>query len=84
MSAATDYRNALTDARNLLELIKCEIEARAQLLEIVNVDYGHVGDMEHLRRHLRTALATIMGNADGGEILAQIDEVLDEARLGGL
>lgn len=82
MSAATDYRNNLIDARNLLDLIRMELDAR-ELEPPAKIDYGHVGDMSWARTMLRTTLAGIMGNADGVEILASIDEALENAKTGG-
>lgn len=83
MSAATDYAKNLTDARNLLDLISMELDAR-EVDDPAKINYGHVGDMSWARTMLRTVLAGVMGNADDAAILAQIDETLDDARIGGL
>ncbi len=70
--ARTAYKNSMTDVKNLLKMIAESVKEHGRKQSAQEIHYGHVGDMNEIRRKLMEVMMSMNLPSDMWE-----DEYLD-------
>ncbi len=70
--ARTAYKNSVTDVKNLLKMIAESVKEHGRKQSAQEIHYGHVGDMNEIRRKLMEVMMSMNLPSDMWE-----DEYLD-------
>ncbi len=63
-TAAETYETRRREIAAMLELLKCELEGHADNAKADGLDWGHVGDLGHIRENLKETLVFVTGGRD--------------------
>lgn len=81
-TAAETYELRHQEIRAMLDFLSCELEAHAERANAKGLTWGHVGDLDHLRRQMKEMLVSTMGARDEAAAGEQIETALADALSG--
>ena len=81
-TAAQSYETRQREIAAMLDFLKCELEAHARRAKADGLNWGHAGDLEHVRQNLKETLVFVMGGRDEEVAGKMIEEAVADAMTG--